>query len=458
MNEVFMRLALEEADNALKKGEVPVGAVVVNKGKVIASSHNAPISTSDPCAHAEILALRKAAKYLDNYRLEDCDIYVTLEPCAMCAGAILHSRIKNLIFGANDFKTGAAGSTINLFNYKQLNHQTQVTGGVLEVECSAILKCFFQNTRELNKIRSKPLRQDALRTPESAFLNLPNYPWKSNYVDDLNSLDGLRMHYLDEGNNDSKLTYLCLHGNPTWSYLYRHMIPVFLSSGARVVAPDLIGFGKSDKPKKDSFHTFLKHRLILLEFIEKLDLRNIVFVVQDWGGILGLTLPMVSPGRYLGLLAMNTLIATGVNPLPDGFTQWREMCKEKPNFDISRLLSRSNPTLTRAECDAYQAPFPDQGHRASTRAFPQILPDSPNSVGADISKQAELFWKNDWIGLSMIGIGIKDPVFGERVMQQLHHQIRGSVEIRLLPQASHFVPESGYSLALDAVDFFNSEL
>ena len=133
-----------------------------------------------------------------------------------------------------------------------------------------------------------------MRTPSERFDNLPGYPWQGLYLDDLPSLRGLRMHCLDLGPPNASLTYLCLHGNPSWSYLYRKMIPVFLAAGHRVVAPDLIGFGRSDKPKKDSFHTFDWHRQVLLELVEHLDLQHVVLVVQDWGGLLGLTLPMAA--------------------------------------------------------------------------------------------------------------------------------------------------------------------
>ena len=163
-----------------------------------------------------------------------------------------------------------------------------------------------------------PLREDALRTPEERFAGLPGYPWSPHYVSDLPALGGLRMHYLDEGPRDAPKTWLCLHGNPAWSYLYRKMIPVFLAQGHRVVAPDMIGFGRSDKPKRDSAHGFAFHRQVLLEFVERLDLRNIVLAVQDWGGLLGLTLPMEDPPRYRGLLVMNTTLGTGEEVLPFG--------------------------------------------------------------------------------------------------------------------------------------------
>lgn len=142
-----MQLALEQAALAAAAGEVPVGAVVLRNGVVIACGHNAPIASHDPSAHAEMQALRAAAKVLGNYRLPECELFVTLEPCAMCAGAMLHARLKRVVFGASDPKTGAAGSVINLFEQSQLNHQTQVQGGLLTQECAAVLQAFFKLRR-----------------------------------------------------------------------------------------------------------------------------------------------------------------------------------------------------------------------------------------------------------------------------------------------------------------------
>lgn len=142
-----MQLALAQAALAAKVGEVPVGAVVLRHGVVVAAGHNAPISNHDPSAHAEMQALRAAAQILGNYRLPECELFVTLEPCAMCAGAMLHARLKRVVFGASDPKTGAAGSVINLFEQSQLNHQTQVQGGVLTQQCAAVLQTFFKERR-----------------------------------------------------------------------------------------------------------------------------------------------------------------------------------------------------------------------------------------------------------------------------------------------------------------------
>jgi tRNA(adenine34) deaminase len=467
----FMALALAEARLAAAAGEVPVGAVIVKDGQVIASGRNQPIQSHDPSAHAEILALRAAAKVLGNYRLDGCEMYVTLEPCAMCVGAILHARLKQVVFGAADGKTGAAGSVVNLFDNPHLNHQTQVQGGVMAQESTQLLQEFFQNRREQQRLESKlnhPLRDDALRTPDSAFANLPGYPWQPHYHNDLPALNGLRQHYLDEGGKKAGeagqgvpgearlLTYLCLHGNPSWSYIFRKMLPTFLASGARVVAPDMPGFGKSDKPKKDEAHSFTWQRQILLEFVEKLDLQNIVLVVQDWGGLLGLTLPMAAPARYQGLLVMNTMLATGKDALTPGFLGWRDMCAKNPAFDIARLFARGNPQMTPEECAAYMAPYPDAGHRAATRAFPALVPEFPDSDGAQVSREAANFWQSSWNGQSLMAIGGADPVLGVPVMKGLQSTIRNCPEPMVLPEAGHFVQEHGEGIAAAAVKIFKA--
>ena len=335
----WMRLALAQARAAAQDGEVPVGAVVVRQGQVIATGRNAPVQGHDPTAHAEIVALRAAAQQLGNYRLQDCTLYVTLEPCAMCSGAMLHARVARVVFGAADLKTGVAGSVLNLFAQPQLNHQTQVQGGVLADECAALLGAFFRARRQQQRaqaIARHPLRDDAVRTPQARFSDLPDYPWAPHYVNDLPALAGLRLHYLDEGPPEASagpLTWLCLHGSPDWSYVYRHWLPVLTAAGHRVVAPDLIGFGKSDKPKKDSFHTLAWHQQALREWVERLDLQRVVLVLHGNAGLLGAQLPVQMPERFV----------------------------RRPDLSL--------PALTATEGVACDAPFPDKGSRAALRAF-----------------------------------------------------------------------------------------
>jgi tRNA(adenine34) deaminase len=452
----FMREALAQAQLAQAAGEVPVGAVVVHGDTIVGRGHNAPVSGHDPTAHAEIRALREAAQALGNYRLDGCELFVTLEPCAMCSGAMLHARLARVVFGAPDPKTGAAGSVLDLFAQAQINHQTEVQGGVLADEAAALLTGFFRSRRQEARMNAQPLREDALRPGEDRFRDVPDYPWAPHYVSDLPALAGLRMHYLDEGPRGAPLTWLCLHGNPSWSYVWRRMIPEFLAAGGRVVAPDLVGFGKSDKPKRDAAHSFEWHRQVLVEFVERLDLRNIVLAVQDWGGLLGLTLPMEDPRRYRGLLVMNTTLGTGDAPLSPGFLAWREMCAKNPGFDVGRLFARGNPHLRPEECAAYAAPFPDAGHRAALRAFPAMVPGNPDANGAAVSRQARAFLSQHWEGQTLMAIGAQDPVLGVPVMEALRAQIRGCPEPIVLPQAGHFVQEHGEELARTAVGYFRA--
>jgi pimeloyl-ACP methyl ester carboxylesterase len=164
------------------------------------------------------------------------------------------------------------------------------------------------------------------------------------------------------------------------------MIPVFLDAGLRVVAPDLIGFGRSDKPADASFHRFATHRHFLMSLIERLDLSNVMLVVQDWGGILGLTLPMAMSQRVTRILAMNTMLPLG--EVSEGFLQWRNYCNSTPDMAVGRLLARGRPELTAAEQAAYDAPFPDARHKAALAAFANMVPDSPEADGADIGRRA----------------------------------------------------------------------
>jgi pimeloyl-ACP methyl ester carboxylesterase len=295
---------------------------------------------------------------------------------------------------------------------------------------------------------------EALRTPDERFANLPGWPYAPKYLQHAGALADLRMHYVDEapaGASATSVTALCLHGQPSWSYLYRKMIPVFTGAGLRVVAPDLLGFGRSDKPA-DGWYTFERHRDALLAFVERLDLRNVMLVCQDWGGLLGLTLPMVMPERFTRLLVMNTGLGTGT--VTEGFIQWRAYNNSQPDLVVGKLMKRGCALLSDAEAAAYDAPFPDQRYKAGVRAFPNLVPDSDTAPGAAISREAARFWRERWSGESFMAIGMKDPVLGPPAMMALHKIIRGCPPPMEVAEGGHFVQEWGEPIAHAALAHF----
>jgi haloalkane dehalogenase len=297
---------------------------------------------------------------------------------------------------------------------------------------------------------------EALRTPDARFESLPAFAFKPHYLEDLKGFEGLRLHYLDERPARAAAnaqTFLCLHGEPTWSYLYRKMLPVFVGAGHRVVAPDFFGFGRSDKPVDDSTYSFTFHRDTLRRVIETFDLSNITLVVQDWGGLLGLTLPMEFPDRIKRLVVMNTTLAVGASPGP-GFDDWKAFVKSKPDIDVGALMKRGNPHLSDAEAAAYGAPFPDIHYKAGVRRFPELVMVAPNMDGAELSRKAAHWLTNEWRGQSFMAVGMKDPVLGPAVMANLRTQIRGCPAPLEIPEGGHFVQEWGEEIAKATVKAF----
>jgi len=293
----------------------------------------------------------------------------------------------------------------------------------------------------------------ALRTPDSRFENLPAWPYTPHYLTGFEGVEDLRLAYVDEGPADADRVFLCLHGEPTWAYLYRKMIPPFLSSGGRVVAPDFFGFGRSDKPVADSDYTFHFHRKVLLAFIERMDLKNITLVVQDWGGLLGLTVPHEMPERFDRLIVMNTGLGVGTKPT-QGFLDWRDYVRSRPDIEVGRLMKRSVPGISDAEAAAYDAPFPDVRYKAGVRRFPDLVMIEPDMEGVDVSKRAATFWNSEWSGESFMAIGAQDPVLGRDVMERLKGLIRGCPEPMVLENQGHFVQESGDEIAPAALRHF----
>lgn len=330
----WMQLALNQAREAALAGEVPVGAIVVRDGAQVSAAFNAPISLHDPTAHAEVLALRQAALQLANYRLDGCDLYVTLEPCSMCVGAILQARIRRVVFGAFDAKIGAAGSICNLFEQTALNHQTQVASGVLAEDCAAELRHFFQQQRaKAKQMKAQPgraLREDVLRTPQSCFSELPAAPIASCYIADLPSLAGMRMHYLDSGPDSAALAILFLHDWESWSQCWHEILRQKPRQERRLLCPDLIGFGQSDKPKRTSVHALNWHARILQELLSRLQITEVTLIAPE-----------------------------NMRPLVDLLIQLACTVKISCQWVLPPVMTRQ----------AALAPFPDDGHRAGPRAF-----------------------------------------------------------------------------------------
>lgn len=229
-----------------------------------------------------------------------------------------------------------------------------------------------------------------LRTPDERFADLAGYPFEPHYVD-VDDTDGgmLRVHYLDEGPADGAVV-LCLHGEPSWSYLYRKMIPPLVEVGFRVIAPDLVGFGKSDKPTEQADYTYARHVAWMRALIvDHLDLGGVTFFGQDWGGLVGLRLVAENPDRFDRVIIGNTGLPTGEGRPTDAFLQWQKFSQTTPVFDVGFLLQAATITdLTPEEVAAYDAPFPDDSYKAGARIFPTLVPTSPDDPAAEANRAA----------------------------------------------------------------------
>ncbi|WP_406645699.1 haloalkane dehalogenase [Aliisedimentitalea scapharcae] len=294
-----------------------------------------------------------------------------------------------------------------------------------------------------------------LRTPDDRFQGLKDYDFASNYLT-LSGPDAIRMHYLDEG-PASEGPVLCLHGEPTWSYLYRHMIPVFTAAGHRVIAPDLVGFGKSDKPVARADYSYQTHVDWLTDAVIQLDLREITLVCQDWGGLIGLRLWADMPDRVARVVVANTALPTGDHPMNDAFKSWRAYSQAAEPFNSGRIVHGGTINkLTDEEIAAYNAPFPDESHLAGARQFPMLVPDSPEDPAAEPNRQAwTVLHTLDTPVLTLFGAEDKVMAGVDRVFQKLpgaHGQPHA-----LLPGAGHFLQEDvGPELARRTCDFIAS--
>ncbi len=295
----------------------------------------------------------------------------------------------------------------------------------------------------------------ALRTPDERFEKLPGYNFEPHYVEVPDGEGGtLRMHYVDEGPSSSA-PVLLLHGEPSWSYLYRKMIPPIAEAGDRVVAPDLIGFGRSDKPSEKSDYTFQRHIDWLTSFLQQMDLHEITLFGQDWGAVLGLRIVAENPDRFARVVIGNGGLPTGDHGASEAFLRWQKFSQTSRVFDIGRLIqSATVTTLPDDVVAAYDAPFPDDSYEAGARIFPSLVPTSPNDPAAPANRKAwEVLQK--WEKPFLTTFSDSDPITrgGERILQKLIPGANGQPHVAITG-GGHFLQEDkGEELAQVVVDF-----
>ena len=282
----------------------------------------------------------------------------------------------------------------------------------------------------------------ALRTPDECFATLADYPFAPQYtmIDDTEG-GSLRLHHIDEGPREAA-PILCLHGEPSWSYLYRKMIPVFTEAGHRVVAPDLIGFGKSDKPVERSDYTYQRHVDWMSDWLVQMDLRAITLVCQDWGGLIGLRLVADFPDRFARIVVANTALPTGDQPMGEAFEAWRAYSQTVPDFNAGRIVyGGTSQKLSQAEIDAYNAPYPDDRFKAGARQFPTLVPSTPDDPAAPANRAAWAVLRGLEIPV-LTAFGADDKIMAgtDRVFQRQMPGAAGQPHV-VLPGAGHFLQE-----------------
>jgi len=280
-----------------------------------------------------------------------------------------------------------------------------------------------------------------LRTPDERFENLPDFPFEPHYLNiEDQDLGGLRIHYLDEGPTDAP-AILCLHGEPSWSFLYRKMIPVFTAAGYRVVAPDLPGFGRSDKPADRNDYSYSKHVQWMRDWLEAAGLKNITLLGQDWGGLIGMRLLAENPELFSRFSLSNTGLPTGDQSMGEAFERWRKFSQKDPEFDCGIIVNQfGRGSLSDEEIAAYRAPFPSNEYKEGARQFPMLVPTSPDDPASEDNRKA-------WSVLmgfekpALMCFSDNDPITngGDRPFLKLVPGTRNQPHITL--KGSHFIQE-----------------
>ena len=297
---------------------------------------------------------------------------------------------------------------------------------------------------------------EILRTPDARFAALEGYPFEPHYLDvTAAGVPPLRMHYVDEGPRDGAPVVL-LHGEPTWSYLYRTMIGPLAAAGHRVLAPDLIGFGRSDKPALMSDYSYQRHVDWITSWLNQLDLRDIAVVVQDWGSLIGLRVAAENPDRFAKLFIANGFLSTAERPAPPAFTLWRAFARYTPIFSAGWLVDRATVNAVPAPVRAgYDAPFPDKRYQAGARAFPQLVPTSPDDPAVPACRAA---WDvlGHWEKPVLCVFGKNDPILGKADRPLIAHIPGAAGQPHARITAGHFIQEdAGTELVRRLLDWEN---
>ena len=285
------------------------------------------------------------------------------------------------------------------------------------------------------------------------FADLPGYNFAPHYVE----IDGMRMHFVDEGPRDGS-TVLLLHGEPSWSYLYRKMIPPLANAGLRVVAPDLLGFGRSDKPTRIDDYSFAVHVDWMRSFVEALDLNDITLFCQDWGSLIGLRVAAEDSARFARVVLGNGGLPTGDEEFPRAFKIWRAFARWSPWFPIGKILQSGTVTeLSNAEVSAYDAPYPSSKYKAGARAFPRLVPTEPDNVASDANRKAWAYYESSEKPF-LTTFSNRDPITrgGEKPWQERVPGAKNQAHIRI-KNAGHFLQEDKPDELVDAiVSFINA--
>jgi len=291
---------------------------------------------------------------------------------------------------------------------------------------------------------------EILRTPDECFANLPGYPFAPHYTE----TGGIRIHYVDEGPRNAA-PVLMLHGEPSWSYLYRKMIPIVVQAGHRVVAPDLVGFGRSDKPVRRDDYTYQRHVDWMRDVLTALDLRDVTLVCQDWGGLIGLRLVAEHPERFARVVTANTMLPTGDVPAGPAFLAWKEYSQTTPEFHVGRIVRGGCVTdLAPEVIAAYDAPFPDDRYKAGPRQFPMLVPVTADDPAAAANRKAwEVLsrWTKPWL----TAFSDQDPITrgGDRIFQERVPGAKGQRHTTI-SGGGHFLQEDkGDELARIVAEF-----